>query len=67
MSTIAHDVPKINIGQIKTFGDLGPKYEIRRLLSPMENGDWLVEIVLVETGEVTEYRYSRMINDPEAV
>jgi hypothetical protein len=66
MSTIVRDVPQISVGQIKTFGSLGPKYEVRSLLSPMENGDWLVEIVLVETGEVTEYRYSRMINDPEA-
>jgi len=66
MSTIAQDKPKISTGQIKTFGSLGPKYEIRRILSPTESGDWLVEIVLVETGEVTEYRYSRMINDPEA-
>ena len=66
MSTIAHDVPKITIGQIKTFGDLGPKYEVRRLLSPLENGDWLVEVLLIETGETTEYYYNQMINDPEA-
>ena len=66
MSTIAQDVPRLKVGQIKTFGALGPKYEVRRLLSPLDNGDWVVEILLVETGEVTEYRYSRMINDPEA-
>jgi hypothetical protein len=66
MSTIAHDVPKISIGQIKTFGDLGPIYEVRRLLSPMEKGDWLVEVLLVETGETAKYPYSQMINDPEA-
>ena len=66
MSTIEHDVPRITVGQIKTFGDLGPKYEVRRLLSPLENGDWLVEVLLVETGETTQYYYNQMINDPEA-
>jgi len=67
MSTIDQDVPKIPIGQINTFGEIGPKYQVQRLLSPLENGDWLVEILLVETGEITEYRYSQMINDPEAI
>ena len=66
MSTIANDIPRLSVGQIKTFGPIGPKYQIRKLLAPIGYGDWLIEILLVETGETTEYRYSRMMNDPEA-
>jgi len=66
MSTSAHDTRNITIGQIKTFGELGPKYEVRRLLPPTADGDWRVEILLVETGETTEYYYNQMINDPDA-
>ncbi len=58
--------PAVPLGKIKTFGVFGPKYEVGEPLRPLEDGDWLVKIRLVETGEETEYRYTRMSNDPEA-
>jgi hypothetical protein len=59
-------LPEIPTGLIKSFGGIGPKYEVGDLLRPTAQGDWFIGIVLVETGEETEYLYSQMLNDPEA-
>lgn len=58
--------PSVPVGSIKTFGVSGPKYEVGPLLRPLEDGDWMIEIVLVETGEKTEYRLTHADNDPMA-
>jgi hypothetical protein len=61
------DAPVLPIGKIKSFGPLGPKYEVSRALRPLGDGDWMVEVVLVETGEKVEYKLSRLHADPEAI
>ena len=53
-------------GEIKTFGPLGPKYEVGQPLRPLDDGDWMIEIVLVETGETAEYRLRHLVEDPNA-
>lgn len=53
---ITDALPRVPLGAIKTFGALGPKYEVRRPLRVLDDGDWMIEIVLVESGETTEYR-----------
>ena len=58
--------PLVPVGMIKSFGPFGPKYEVGEPLHPLDDGDWLVEIVLVESGEKAEYRWSRLADDPEA-
>ena len=58
--------PSLHIGKIKSFGAFGPKYEVGRALRPLEDGDWLVEVKMVETGETAEYRMSHLFDDPEA-
>jgi hypothetical protein len=30
----------------------------------LDDGDWLVEVVMVETGEKAEYRLTRLLDDP---
>ncbi|MGV7963899.1 DUF5397 family protein [Photorhabdus tasmaniensis] len=42
--------PFVPTGTIKSFGAFGPKYEVGQLLRPLEDGDWMIEVVLVETG-----------------
>jgi len=32
----------------------------------MPDGDWMVEVTMVETGEKAEYLWTRLNNDPEA-
>jgi hypothetical protein len=58
--------PPIPVGKIKTFGAFGPKYEVGRPLRQLADGDWLVEITMVETGETAEYRMAHILDDPEA-
>lgn len=52
-------------GAIKRFGEAGPRYQIGEAIEPLENGDWLYEITVLESGEKTKYRLSRIENDPE--
>jgi Family of unknown function (DUF5397) len=59
-------IPYVPTTAIKSFGAVGPRYEVGRPLRQLEDGDWMVEILLVETGEKTEYRLSRLNDDPEA-
>jgi hypothetical protein len=58
--------PVFKPGAIKTFGAFGPKYEVRELLRRLDDGDWLMRVRVIDSGEEAEYRYSRMQADPEA-
>jgi hypothetical protein len=66
MRAAVRAVPHVPVGEIKTFGPLGPKYEVLRALHPMPNGDWLVRICVVESGEETDYQLSQILADPVA-
>ena len=58
--------PHIPLGHIKSFGPIGPKYEVGQLIRPLDDGDWLVEVTMIETGKKEAYRWTQMKNDPEA-
>ena len=58
--------PSVPTGKIKSFGSLGPKYQVGEPLRALPDGDWLVQILLVETGEIAEYKASSILGDPEA-
>jgi hypothetical protein len=62
----APELPPIPYGVIKSFGKFGPKYQVGQALRPLDHGDWIIEVTLVETGEKVEYRLARLQNDPEA-
>ena len=55
------------IGAIKTFGEFGEPYEVLGLSRPGAEGDWLMKIRMVKTGEETEYSYRHILDDPEAI
>jgi hypothetical protein len=59
-------LPTVPVGKIKSFGPLGPKYEVGHALRQSEDGDWLVAVTMVETGETVEYRLTHLLDDPEA-
>lgn len=59
--------PSVPIGQIKSFGAFGPKYEVGQVLRPLEDGDWMIQVTLIDTGERAEYRWSHLSEDPEAL
>lgn len=58
--------PTVPVGKIKSFGHFGPKYEIGQVLRQINDGDWLIEITMVESGEKAEYRWTHLREDPEA-
>jgi hypothetical protein len=64
--SITITTPSVPIGTIKSFGILGPKYQVGQPIRPLDDGDWIVEVMLVETGEKTEYRLTHVNNDPKA-
>jgi hypothetical protein len=59
-------VPNVQIGLVKSFGAFGPKYEVTGNGRRSHEGEWLIPIRVVESGEELEYRYSRFSQDPEA-
>lgn len=58
--------PKIPQGAIKSFGPFGPKYEVGKPLHQLTDGDWMVEVTMIETGEKAEYSLKHVYEDPEA-
>lgn len=58
--------PRVPVGRIKSFGHFGPKYEVGQATRQLEDGDWMIAVILVETNERTEYRWTRLVNDPDA-
>ncbi|HUY80470.1 MAG TPA: DUF5397 domain-containing protein [Acidobacteriaceae bacterium] len=58
--------PSVPIGKVKSFGPFGPKYQVGQALRQLDDGDWMVEITMVETGEKAEYRLTHLSDDHEA-
>lgn len=58
--------PPVPAGKIKSFGPFGPKYEVGQVLRRKDDGAWVVEVTLVDSGEKAEYRLTRLLEDPEA-
>lgn len=58
--------PAVPVGKIKSFGPFGPKYEVGQALRRLDDGDWMIEITMIETGEKAEYRWTHLSDDPEA-
>ena len=55
-----HALGPISLGKIKSFGPFGPKYEVGHTLRPLEDGDWMIEVTMIETGEKAEYRWTHL-------
>jgi hypothetical protein len=58
--------PAVPVGKIKSFGPFGPKYEVGHALRQLDDGDWMIEVTMVESGEKAEYRWTHLLDDPEA-
>jgi hypothetical protein len=58
--------PAIPTGRIKSFGPFGPKYEVGQVLRQLNDGDWMIEVTMIETGEKAEYCWTHLSDDPEA-
>lgn len=58
--------PPVPTGCIKTLGPVGPKYEVGKATRQLSDGDWEVEILLIESGEKAMYSLLSIRDDPEA-
>ena len=56
----------VPIGRFRRFGAVGPAYEILDVLGERPDGELLLRIRILETGEEAEYRLSQAKDDPEA-
>ena len=58
--------PERFVGAYHTFGPTGPAYQVRRPIRAFNGGDWLMEIEVLVSGEVLEYKASDISHDPAA-
>lgn len=58
--------PHVPSGAVKKFGPLGQRYEVGKIIRQLENGDWIVEVTILDTGEKVEYRRTLLLQDPDA-
>ena len=52
--------------RFRRFGAVGPVYEIIGSIEALPDGDQLLRVRVLESGEEVEYRRSRADKDPEA-
>nr|WP_012477605.1 DUF5397 family protein [Actinobacillus pleuropneumoniae]ABF72156.1 VapX [Actinobacillus pleuropneumoniae] len=57
---------QIPTGAIKQFGPFGVPYLVEDMAEKLPNGDILVNIMLLETGQKDIYKLSSLLEDPEA-
>lgn len=55
-----HDV----IGSIRTFGDYGPMYEVTGIAAPNEDGEPMVSLLVIKSGETLDYQLEAVFEDP---
>lgn len=67
MSTTFTQNKQIPTGQVKTFGDVGISYIVGELIEKLSDGDILVSIELLPSGEQEQYRLSKLLLDPVVV
>lgn len=52
------------IGTFRRFGEIGPVYEILAFDHRLDDGDWMMRIRVVESGEELDYTLAELISDP---
>ncbi len=57
--------PRALLGTYRRFGPVGPVYEVAGVIRELDNGDTLMKVVVVQTGEEAEYRYTHILDDPK--
>jgi len=55
------------VGEFRSFGDFGPKYEIKRILTDPSTGQKVCKIRVLESGEEATILFERVAEDPEAI
>lgn len=53
------------VGTWRRFGLLGPVYEIICMGNTLPNGDVMMRVRVVESGEELDYRFADILDDPK--
>jgi hypothetical protein len=56
--------PSSLVGTWRRFGAVGPVYEIVAAGKELADGDRLMRVRVVETGEEVDYRFTEILDDP---
>lgn len=56
--------PSALIGTWRRFGPVGPVYEIIGTLGDLPDGDILMRVRVLESGEEADYRLTHVLEDP---
>lgn len=56
--------PSNLLGTWRRFGPAGPVYEIIGAGNELSDGDHMMRIRVVETGEEVDYRFTDILDDP---
>lgn len=57
--------PQALIGTFRRFGAFGPAYEIIGIGGEEPRGDCWMKVRVVESGEVVDYKFSDILDDPK--
>lgn len=58
--------PRRLVGAWRRFGSVGPVYEIAGVDHVLEDGDRIMRIRVLESGEGVDYRLTHLLDDPKA-
>jgi hypothetical protein len=67
MEVVVPEGPSQNVidkGKYRRFGEYGPVYKILGEAETLPDGEVMLRVQLVETGEEAQYRLSHAIDDP---
>ena len=56
--------PASLIGTWRRFGIVGPVYEITAVDHQLADGDWMMRVRVLETGEEVGYKLTHVVDDP---
>ena len=54
------------VGDFRSFGPFGPKYEIKRIRTDPATGKKVCDVRVLESGEEAAILFERVAEDPEA-
>lgn len=64
MDTSMIPQPSSLIGTWRRFGAVGPVYEIIDTADELPNGDRMMRVRVIESGEEVDYRFTDILDDP---
>ncbi|CAA2106567.1 hypothetical protein MBUL_03737 [Methylobacterium bullatum] len=64
MASVSLPNPQGLVGTWRRFGQVGPVYEIVSVGNALADGEWLMRVRVLETGEEIDYRLTDVLDDP---